>query len=52
MKILGKVATGGDPIAEKRERNARSVSLFNVFKDYLATRKDLKDSTIQDYTKS
>lgn len=51
MKILGKVATGGDPIAEKRERNARSVSLFNVFKDYLATRKDLKDSTIQDYTK-
>jgi len=49
MKILGNVATGGDPIAEKRERYARSVTLFEVFRDYLATRKDLKDSTIHDY---
>lgn len=51
MKILGKVATGGDPIAEKRERYARSVSLIQVFNDYLKTRKDLKESTINDYTK-
>jgi integrase len=51
MKILGKVATGGDPIAEKRERYARSVSLLQVFNDYLKTRKDLKESTINDYTK-
>jgi integrase len=51
MKILGKVATGSDPIAEKRERYARSVSLQQVFNDYLKTRKDLKESTIQDYTK-
>lgn len=49
MKILGNVATGGGPIAEKRERYARSVSLNEVFRDYLATRKDLKDSTIHDY---
>lgn len=51
MNILGKVATGGDPIAEKRERYARSVSLNEVFRDYLATRKDLKDSTIHDYNR-
>ncbi len=51
MKILGNVATGGDPIAEKRERYARSVSLNEVFRDYLATRKDLKDSTIHDYNR-
>jgi len=51
MKILGKVATGGDPVAEKRERYARSVSLLQVFNDYLKTRKDLKESTINDYTK-
>lgn len=51
MKILGKVATGGDPIAEKRERYARSVSLNEVYRDYLATRKDLKDSTIHDYNR-
>lgn len=51
MKILGKVATGGDPIAEKRERYARSVSLIEVYRDYLATRKDLKDSTIHDYNR-
>lgn len=51
MKVLGKVATGGDPIAEKRERYARSVSLMEVYRDYLATRKDLKDSTIHDYNR-
>lgn len=51
MKILGKVATGGDPIAEKRERYARSVSLMEVYRDYLATRKDLKESTIHDYNR-
>lgn len=51
MKILGKVATGGDPIAEKRERYARSVSLNEVYRDYLATRKALKDSTIHDYNR-
>lgn len=51
MKVLGKVATGGDPVAEKRERYARSVTLLEVFNDYLATRKDLKDSTVHDYTR-
>jgi hypothetical protein len=44
MKVLGNVAIGGDPVAEKREKYARSVTLIEVFRDYLSTRKDLKDS--------
>ncbi len=52
MKILGKVATGSDPIAEKKEKNVRSLSLQDTYDDYLKTRKDLKDSTIHDYNRS
>lgn len=49
MKVLGKVATGHDPIAEKKEKNIRSLSLLDTFNDYLKTRKDLKQTTISDY---
>tara|TARA_R110002050_G_scaffold269917_2_gene412730 strand:+ start:278235 stop:279422 length:1188 start_codon:yes stop_codon:yes gene_type:complete len=52
MKILGKVATGSDPIAEKKEKNVRSLSLQDTYDDYLKTRKDLKESTIHDYNRS
>lgn len=51
MNILGQVATGRDPLSEKREKNARSITLIEVFRDYLATRKDLSESTIHDYTR-
>ncbi|PCI22604.1 MAG: integrase [Piscirickettsiaceae bacterium] len=51
MKFLGKVATGIDPIAEKKEQNVRSLSLIDTFNDYLNTRKDLKPNTIHDYQK-
>jgi len=51
MKLLGKVATGIDPIAEKKEKNVRSLSLIDTFNDYLKTRKDLKPNTIHDYQK-
>ena len=49
MKTLGKVAIGEDPIAEKKEKNVRSLSLQDTFDDYLNTRKDLKQTTIDDY---
>jgi len=49
MKILGQVATGSDPIAERKEKNIRSLSLLDTFNDYLNTRKDLKPTTIADY---
>jgi integrase len=51
QKILGKVATGSDPIAEKKEKNVRSLSLLDTYNDYLNTRKDLKTSTISDYNR-
>ena len=49
QKVLGKVASGGDPIAEKKELQVKSATLIDVFEDYFTTRKDLKESTIKDY---
>lgn len=52
QKVLGKVAKGEDPIAEKRDRKLKSVTLLEAFDDYLATRKNLKPNTIHDYKRS
>lgn len=49
QKFLGKVATGIDPIAEVREREAASVTLNEVFETYLAIRASLKPKTLEDY---
>lgn len=49
QKVLGKLATGINPIAEKREQKAAAITLAEAFEDYLKTRKNLKDSTIYDY---
>lgn len=48
QKILGKIATGIDPITEKKERLANSVTLGEAFLDYLRSR-ELKPGTIKDY---
>lgn len=52
MKVLGEVATGSDPIAEKREKQLKGVTLDEVFEGYLKTRKDLKETTRLDYRRS
>ena len=52
LELLGKVATGIDPIAEKRANEARSATLIEAFEDYLKTRKDLKQGTVFDYRRS
>jgi len=49
QKVLGKIATGIDPIAERKEKRAKSVTLKEVFTDYLLARKALKQTTINDY---
>lgn len=49
QKLLGRIASGVDPIAERREAQAQSVTLAEVFEAYLSTRKNLKASTIHDY---
>ncbi len=49
QKLLGKIATGIDPIAEKRSAKASVVTLAEVFQDYLNARKGLKPKTLYDY---
>jgi integrase len=48
-KLLGKIATGIDPIAERKEGKAKAVTLKEVYLDYLKARKSLKASTLYDY---
>jgi integrase len=49
-KVLGKIATGINPIEEKKERYTCSITLKEVYKDYLQTKK-LEPSTIDDYNR-
>lgn len=49
QKLLGKIATGIDPIAEKKSTKAKAVTLAEVFQDYLKARKELKPKTRYDY---
>ncbi len=49
QKVLGKIATGIDPVAERKEANAKSVTLKQAFSAYLNARKSLKQNTLFDY---
>ncbi len=49
QKLLGKIATGIDPIAERKEKKARGVTLQETFEAYLRARKALKPLTVKDY---
>lgn len=49
MKFLGQVATGHDPIAEKKAKNVKRITLEEAFEDYLNTRKELRPATVKDY---
>jgi integrase len=50
QKLLGKIATGIDPIAEKQSVVVHSVALRKAFQEYLDARKALKARTHYDYT--
>lgn len=43
LVVLGQIAMGGDPVAEKKASTIANVTLNEVFKDYLKTRKTLKE---------
>ncbi len=47
--ILGSVAKGDDPIAEKKTQRVNAMPLKQVLNDYLKARKDLKPRTLTDY---
>src|SRR3990167_11257200 len=51
QKLLGQIATGIDPLAEKRATKMRQVTLGEVFSDYLKARKSLKPKTLYDYNR-
>ena len=51
-KLLGQIAGGADPIAERAKRRAEGVTLDTAFQDYLATRRDLKPGTVADMEKA
>jgi len=52
QKFLGKVATGIDPIAERRDIEAQNVTLREAFETMLKTRKGLKPNTVHDYQRA
>ncbi|MGB6976876.1 MAG: Arm DNA-binding domain-containing protein [Gammaproteobacteria bacterium] len=45
QKVLGKMATGVDPIGEKRQITVQKLTLQEVFADYLKARRGLKAKT-------
>lgn len=47
--LIGQIAKGDNPIAEKKANKIKSMTLHQVFNDYLKARKDLKSLTIKDY---
>ncbi|MDQ3196546.1 MAG: integrase family protein, partial [Pseudomonadota bacterium] len=48
-KIIGQVIAGINPVEERRKRQARGVTLGQVFESYLGARKNLAARTIYDY---
>ena len=47
--LLGSIARGDDPIAEKKTQKVNAMTLKQVLNDYLKARKDLKPRTLTDY---
>lgn len=52
QEMLGVIAMGQDPSAERRATEAKSITLSAAFEDYLNTRKSLKEGTIKNYRQS
>lgn len=52
LAFLSDAASGVDPIAKEKEEQKQNISLSKTFDDYLKTRKNLKDRTIEDMNSS
>jgi integrase len=48
VKLAGRIATGGDPVAEKKRAKLETKTLREVMDDYLEARKNLKPRTKAD----
>jgi integrase len=51
QKLLGQIADGRDPVAERKKTKAESETLENVFREYLAQR-NLKPKSVADYSRA
>lgn len=49
QKVIGQIATGVDPIAEKQAQKMSVITLEQVFNDYKQARKSLKHNTLYNY---
>ncbi|MCG8317555.1 MAG: integrase arm-type DNA-binding domain-containing protein [Pseudomonadales bacterium] len=52
QQMLGEIAQGKNPIAERQSKRLKGKTLEEAFEDYLSTRKELKQSTHKDYNKA
>jgi len=50
-KLLGQVATGVDPVAEKQTAKVAAVTLGEAYQDFLKARKELAVTTLRDYNR-
>jgi hypothetical protein len=48
-QLLGKIATGIDPRAEKQTAELHATTLDQLFNDYIKARRELKPRTLYDY---
>ena len=46
---LGQIATGNDPVADKKDQQIKGVTLADAYRDYLLARHNLKPSTLGEY---
>ncbi|MFB3145943.1 MAG: tyrosine-type recombinase/integrase [Nitrospirales bacterium] len=51
QRLLGEMATGRNPAAEKKAKRQGRITLKTVFEDFLSTRKELSEKTVYDYTR-
>lgn len=50
-KLLGAIATGRDPVAERKHAELEAVTLGEAFTEYLSARSELRPKTVKDYNR-
>lgn len=52
QRLLGEIAMGEDPVARKRRERARSITLNEVYRDFVEARKSLRPTTRAEYDRT
>ena len=48
---LGQIATGNDPVADKKDQQTKGVTLADAYRDYLRSKPNLKPNTLDEYNR-